>query len=367
MPDLCVLCGKELSNEAGVVKCTDKGIASLIKYSVQRGDNLKEKLRGLTVIRVHYKCQKDYTRRIKRDENIFVKSPCRGPPRSDRGVSVVTAESVRATVLDACKERSEEWVRKAAIRVHGTSSLVKENACYHRACFAALLDPSRPEPLLTSPVPLPSPPASTLSTPGEFKTPAKPSAKRPATSPAEGTPSRIPVPKLSAGRGRGKVRPGRPSDERKMAAFDRLCQRLESEDECQYTLAELVSMMPAVGADMDTPMYSEKHLERLLKERYPREIKIVERPGKSSILCFLSGKFDILGETWYMNRSKNEQEERHRIVLKAAEIVRSNILKIVHEPEYFPPVVGAGPNLVPESLTAFLERVTLPQKKRPGC
>ncbi|KAK3916607.1 CaM kinase-like vesicle-associated protein [Frankliniella fusca] len=222
-----------------------------------------------------------------------------------------------------------------------------------RAEGAPRVEPvATPSPTSSCSTPSQTPPGSASSTPNEFKTPATPS-KRPATSPAEGTPSRIPVPRLVRGRGRGQA--GRWKDETKMLAFESLCRKLEDEDECQYTLADLIAMMT------HAEMYSEKHLERLLIDKYQGRVVIVPRLGKSSILCFLGEKFGHLGTAWYQRRCLNEQDERIRIVQKAAEIVSSDIRKIIHDREHFPDI-DSNTSCVPESLTKFLHAVTASRK-----
>ncbi|KAK3914357.1 Maternal embryonic leucine zipper kinase [Frankliniella fusca] len=46
-----------------------------------------------------------------------------------------------------------------------------------------------------------------------------------------------------------------------MAAFERLCHQLEVHDECQFTIADLVAMMPSEDS------YSERYLAQLLKDK----------------------------------------------------------------------------------------------------
>ncbi|KAK3917802.1 Putative F-box protein [Frankliniella fusca] len=143
-----------------------------------------------------------------------------------------------------------------------------------------------------------------------------------------------------------------------MAAFERLCHQLEVHDECQFTMADLVAMMPSEDS------YSERYLAQLLKDKYKDRVIIVERPGRSPILCFLGENFDQIGNVWYKNRSTDLQEERRRIVQKAAEIIRSDIFTMVHEPEFFPDLSGSNQNFAPDSLMSFLNTVTLPRKQR---
>ncbi|KAK3918977.1 DegV domain-containing protein MG450 [Frankliniella fusca] len=68
-----------------------------------------------------------------------------------------------------------------------------------------------------------------------------------------------------------------------MATFEKLCQQLESKDECQFTMADLVAMMP------EEETYSEKYLGMLLKDKYKDRVVIVERPDPSTIIftCLL--------------------------------------------------------------------------------
>ncbi|KAK3918506.1 Ribulokinase [Frankliniella fusca] len=115
-----------------------------------------------------------------------------GLPRSDRGMSAVTSDTARDSVLKACEGRTEEWVWRAAIRVQGTASLL----------------------------------------------------------------------------GRGRGRPGRPVHDGKLAAFERLCHQLEVHDECQFTMADLVAMMPSEDS------YSERYLAQLLKDKYKDRVLI---------------------------------------------------------------------------------------------
>jgi len=59
---ICFLCDEELSAEEAVT--VTKGLDTIRKSSVQRGDRIAERLTGLSSINVHTICRKTYTRKF---------------------------------------------------------------------------------------------------------------------------------------------------------------------------------------------------------------------------------------------------------------------------------------------------------------
>ena len=57
---LCPLCEDSLIE--GETVCVRKGISTLVEASKKRGDNKWQKWTSLSVVEVHLKCRKDYTR-----------------------------------------------------------------------------------------------------------------------------------------------------------------------------------------------------------------------------------------------------------------------------------------------------------------
>jgi hypothetical protein len=69
---------------------------------------------------------------------------------------------------------------------------------------------------------------------------------------------------------------------------------MEDDDECQYSISELVEKMKLLSPGQDT--YSEKHIRRLLCARFGAVIVIAEIPGKSIIVTFTHINHKILND-----------------------------------------------------------------------
>ncbi|GBO29605.1 hypothetical protein AVEN_2745-1 [Araneus ventricosus] len=69
---------------------------------------------------------------------------------------------------------------------------------------------------------------------------------------------------------------GRPVDEPKLEAFNKLCSFLDNKDNCQYLLSDLMEMLLHFCAVSDK-LYSEKHLLKFLSERYGNSVLISAR------------------------------------------------------------------------------------------
>lgn len=74
MADVCPICKRDLKSEKTVI-VGEKGLNNLFKFSVQRGDGLRVRLKGAKEVTLHEACRKNYTRRMSSDENIFVSPP----------------------------------------------------------------------------------------------------------------------------------------------------------------------------------------------------------------------------------------------------------------------------------------------------
>ncbi len=73
---------------------------------------------------------------------------------------------------------------------------------------------------------------------------------------------------------------GRRADANQSGAFKKLCAFLEGNDECQYILDELVTIMSTL--EPTATHYSSKHLKRKLKDEYGEFITITEVAAKMS-------------------------------------------------------------------------------------
>jgi hypothetical protein len=77
---------------------------------------------------------------------------------------------------------------------------------------------------------------------------------------------------------------GRKPDETRIPAFLKLCQFLESSEECQHSILDLQKKMKefAPTDEAFTPQY----LVKKLKDKYGDDIVVSTNPGVPNVLCF---------------------------------------------------------------------------------
>ena len=83
-------------------------------------------------------------------------------------------------------------------------------------------------------------------------------------------------------------------------------------------------------------------------------------------MCFLGTGYKILSKTFYEEKSKDPEEERIRIVLEAADIIREDIFKQpVDMTEYIPAEMAFQDSLsvVPKTLSTLIDTIISKRKK----
>ena len=139
--------------------------------------------------------------------------------------SIVETIEFKNNVMRRAIERGDEWGEMVTKRIEANIDLVAAKAKYHRACAQEFL--SNPE----------------------------------------------------------KLKPaGKPVDVQRNSAFNELCAYLDDNDECQYTVSDLMEHMETFLNGEEG--YSLKYFKQKLKERYKDDIIITSLPGKSSIVSF---------------------------------------------------------------------------------
>lgn len=140
-----------------------------------------------------------------------------------------------------------------------------------------------------------------------------------------------------------------------------LCNRLNENDECQYSLGELSDIMDTFLHGKDG--YTTKHLKNKLSDYYGSNIIITDLPGRSKIISFRMATYRILHDMWYEERKSNPEEGQLRVVSAAAEIIRTDIRGFVYNlGEYsslHPDCVDTRTVMssIPQSLQVFLNTV----------
>ncbi|KMQ84700.1 hypothetical protein RF55_17294 [Lasius niger] len=141
--------------------------------------------------------------------------------------------------------------------------------------------------------------------------------------------------------------------------FKNVCHYIEENDECQFTLTELLDEMKAYTPEPET-------LKSKLLKRYGEKIIIHEKTGRPTLVCFRGNDYEALIDSWYNNKGKTEKEERLRIVRAAAAIVRDDIRKQFYDTTSYPSphqFLDNAVDDVPESLQLFLSDIMLTGKR----
>ena len=138
---------------------------------------------------------------------------------------------------------------------------------------------------------------------------------------------------------------GRQADDNHSVAFKKLCAVMKGNDERQYILAELVTIVSTLEPTA-TP-YSTKHLKRKLKDQYGEFITITEVAGNCGFVCFSGCMNAILTNQWYKDREENAADDVKRVIHTAAMLIRLEIRSRVYNCEVFPSAEQIAPGNTP--------------------
>nr|XP_047140552.1 uncharacterized protein LOC124815795 [Hydra vulgaris] len=113
-------------------------------------------------------------------------------------------------------------------------------------------------------------------------------------------------------------------------------------------------------------VYSIKMTKMKLKEVYGESLRFVKREGRSNIILLDSVR-DILCEKWYQEKSTNVNEERERVVITAAKLLKNAIKNHDHNSNVYPSkedILNIEGTHIPQLLKAFVnELVQAPLKQ----
>ena len=125
-------------------------------------------------------------------------------------------------------------------------------------------------------------------------------------------------------KGTAAAKGGSSADAKREEAFEKLCDYLEENDECQYTFEDLQNIF--VNLSPEVVAYSDTHLKRKLTQRYGSSLNFAVLSGKRNVICFGGATNSILSDNWYRNRIyDNEAQEELRVIKTAAAIIRREI------------------------------------------
>ena len=294
----CVIC-KESSPETVVVG--NKGRQTLISSSLERGDGSHKSFQEAAELRIHVDCRKRYTRRssiasakrkslcLEEDNELpqlwssvaktfDIKNACMFCSNSilqeskreycrRRAVSNVETLEFQTTILNRAKERCDKWGEEVLERVQHACDLVAAEAKYHRQCAQSFLKPQSNK--------------------------------------------------------------SKPDADLRADAFKKLCEFIDDDDECQYSVQDLSDHM-SMYLDGNEG-YSIKHLKTKLKEHYGEDIVITSLNGKSSIVSFKDDAHRILHERRITDKVLNAATQSDRIIDMAASIILDDIRMSVYD------------------------------------
>lgn len=324
----CVICcGRD-----GDLKVVNKGIEKIKECSSIRKDDVLKRVEESEVVYVHEQCRKNYTRRlpakkdetspsavkIPRSDSFDFKNQClfcgeiavldSKNPNQSRPISQVRTIGILETIRSHAVARGDNWGKTVTLRLSGVIDLVAAEGRYHRYCYQNFLRPD-------------------LNIPQSVKKCA-----------------------------------GRPTRNDVNETFMKLCEYIEDNEECQFSLSDLVGVMKRL--DSTTAPYSEKHLKRKLKEFYGDSVVFTSIPGRSSVVCFSGYRDKILTEQWYEEKKTNQTDERNRIVLMAAKVIREDIRSRAYNCDTYPTseeIAAGGCDLMPETLSLLINEIVLPK------
>ena len=142
-----------------------------------------------------------------------------------------------------------------------------------------------------------------------------------------------------------------------MTGFELLCNYIESNEECQFSAAELVEKLQEFTVG---DAYSEKQTIRKLQERYGCNVVVAVKAGGKTIVCFQRTAVRILSDKWCSERKSDPSSERLRVVKAAAAIIRQDIRGAVFNTQLYPDVEqirGEGAELLPETVRVMIQDI----------
>lgn len=340
MSNLCFICSKSLTE--GDIVVVERGMKTLIDSSVERNDGFFEYLSNSESVTIHTQCRKMYTRKssiaaVKRQRDIEQASTSKmskiSPPRTRaqlsepdfsfknycffcgnnaseeaekkqpqkcrRKICKVSTLEFKESIMKIARSRSDDTAKNVIARIEYVYDLVAAEAKYHINCYNSFL--------------------------------------RPTTG----------------------VKSCRPQNEAINSAMDKIFTYIENSDDCQFSLDELKNIC-------EIPTIDSRTIKMRLKLKYGNKIILTEKPGKVTFICFIDNQHHILNKAWYENKKSNEKEEKFRFLKAAAAIIREDIQSLTFDNSDYP-----SPNrmfediysVIPESLTYFLEKLILKNKR----
>ena len=150
---------------------------------------------------------------------------------------------------------------------------------------------------------------------------------------------------------------GRKPDERLNDSFLKLCEYLEANDECQYSMQELKNVMEGFQTNGD-PTFTTKWLKHKLESHYDDQIIITAVSGKADTVSFKDFSHKVLRQQWEHDKS-DLASNKEQIIDRAAAYILDDIRTTVFDNSSYPSFVNTDEidNMIPSLLLRFLQGI----------
>ena len=344
----CVICKEPIWNIGEGVVLREKGANGINKASKERGDVINVTA-GQSV---HKNCRANFTKpqniaaaaretsqargkRVLRSEaqKFNFKEHClfcgegdqyQGKKKDFVLVPVRTFE-FQETVSEICNERNDEWARKVSDTIESAIDLHAADALYHQKCSVNFR--TRKE------IPL------VFTSSQEGAAPQK------------------------------KTKRGRPLEEVRNDAFERVVEFFEQNDEEQLAVKNLVEKMADFLQESETTPYSAIYMKKRIKERFGDDVIFTELDGRPDVVTMRPLAAKILQKFYNEPKKENIKEEEMRFVKTAATCLKNDIKSCPTSKEHYASnsdlsSVENALSFLPESLVLLLDTVLVGKDKK---
>ena len=170
---------------------------------------------------------------------------------------------------------------------------------------------------------------------------------------------------------------GKKPDEILCNSLLRLYDYLANNDECQYSLSELHSLLNTFVDGEDTNICSRRYLKQKLVDHYGDGIIIADAHGVPDIVCFRDFGYKLLRNQWTMMNQDNDNDcqtngEIQEIVIldMAASILRDKIRLMQYDTSTYPSFSNPDnlcSSLIPKELDIFLHNLIKSKAQDQKC
>ena len=124
--------------------------------------------------------------------------------------------------------------------------------------------------------------------------------------------------------------------------FECLCFWFEDQVE-PCTVSEFHAKMKEISSN-EEDIYGVQRIKQKLQERYDGSIIFSDEEGKSNLVYLRDMTNKILSDAWYKSRNSDISEEKRRIIMTAASLLRDDIRSATFDSEYYPSKFLCGYN-----------------------